>query len=185
MTDSSTSLIYRTLPKVLLIFGLMSIVYLGYTLNLAQKQFSQPALILSTEPAPTAYPTFYDPKKLKRKVAKDRYLHQFNYNGTIWPKPHDHNTSDEWIPLSKIELSVGSQSKQCDIFEDALNRYDRILTSMIENSASKADNAVKFPVKIHVQSCEREPSPSMNEEYKVIIHKHHGEINSNRLGFWP
>ena len=34
----------------------------------------------------TEIPTFYDEKKFDRKMAKNRYLHPFNYNGTLWTR---------------------------------------------------------------------------------------------------
>ena len=164
MSESKTSVLYRTLPKLLFIFGLLSILYLGYTLHLAQQQFIQPQLTVATEPPPTPYPTFYDPKKFQRKIATDRYLHQFNYNGTIWPLPQEAKVGNDFIPIKQIVLSVASDSKQCDIFENALDRYDRIIGSMISNSEMMREDSVKYTIKIQVANCEVKPSPTMNEE---------------------
>ena len=88
--------------KVLALIGTLSIVYIlvniGYSWNF-ESQFIRTISIQENLDSPvkssrsdgnSMIPEFIDEKKYQRPtVTKDRYVHDFNYNGTVWPMPQD------------------------------------------------------------------------------------------------
>lgn len=87
--------------KILALVGISSIVYIlvniGYSWNFESQlirtipsQESISTNIGQKQEVRGNIPEFIDEKKFQRPVvSEDRYIHDFNYNGTIWPMPQE------------------------------------------------------------------------------------------------
>lgn len=185
--------------KILALVGILSIVYIlvniGYSWNFEShlirtipsqeiigKSFGQTEI--QKKKIKGSIPEFIDEKKFLRPiVSEDRYIHDFNYNGTIWPMPQKWQMKEDtsgdyiWIPFTNLKIEFNdAKSARCDILPSAFERYETIYKNFISTTniygipkrTEKRTEKIKS-IKVHVATCENYPSENMKDGYAIRI----------------
>ena len=126
----------------------------------------------------------------------DRYLHEFNFNGTVWPMPQKWSLKKDkenqliFNPITHLSVEFDGKSEKCEILADSFDRYEKIYKLIIDNTYQMPGHAESTPeipqnpdfsrsILVNVQNCENYPTENMKESYNVKVNDGQIHISAN------